>query len=124
MSQQRSGPIIVDDNMKIEYIVTNAEDYDYLLKMSIIRALRWLTEKVLINKKKAGGLRKKLRNLSFNDETNRYLIERYNYWRPRLAHLASYSIGEDNHMIVSFPIDHGNEINHVSIDMSDIFDRV
>lgn len=79
-----TGYLFSNDNMNISKVTASPEEFDHLIRMSIIRALKWLEQNVLCDPNKGYYLRQRLNNFSFDRDTERYLRSSYKYWSRRL----------------------------------------
>ncbi len=77
----KTGAFFVDDDMNIEIISALPDEFEPLCMNSIIHALKWFRENVLVNKTDGYYLRRKLAaGVTFDEELNRYFINSHRYW--------------------------------------------
>lgn len=96
-----SNYLIVNDDMDIRRVSAPANEYYHLMRLSILRALKWLEENVLVDPQKGYHLRRNLRNFRFDRNYERYLRNSYLYWSGLNGEQADY---------VLFPKDGDNRL--------------
>jgi hypothetical protein len=77
----KTGAFFVDEDMTIKVISAFPDQFESLCMDSIIYALRWFKNKVLVNKTDGYYLRQKLtQGVTFDEELNKYFVNSYYYW--------------------------------------------
>ena len=83
----KTGTFFINDNMELRSLEVPEAEYIQLLTSSIIRAIKWLDDNVLSQKRFDGYyLRLKLnQGIIITPEMNKYLINSYTHWKNALT---------------------------------------